>query len=761
MVLRSTATLPLLFALIASTGCGDRSAPEHARNVRFPSATFVGRAACSDCHPGPARLHEGSDHDLAMQPADATTVLGDFDDAEFHYAGVTSEFFRRSDRYHVRTDGPDGEVQEYRIAYTFGVRPLQQYLVEMPDGRYQTFGICWDTRPAVEGGQRWFHLYPEADVDHDDPLHWTAPSQNWNHMCAECHSTDLRKNFDAERGRFDTSWSEIDVSCEACHGPASNHVASAREAGGRPRALPVALDELRAGAWEFETGKPTARRIGWNDSSGARPRLQIETCARCHSRRTWITADFEAGRPLEDSHRAALLEPDLYHPDGQILDEVYVYGSFLQSRMYAAGVTCTDCHDPHSMQPVAEGNTLCSRCHAPTVFDTPEHHRHPIGSAGSRCVECHMRARTYMVVDPRRDHSFRVPRPDLSVKIGTPNACNECHRDRSAEWAAAVVRERYVSERARTPHYGEALAAARAGRAGADTLLLEVLATRANPGIARATALNELLRYPSAPTAASIARGARDSDPLVRRTVAEMLDRLPEGPRLRVGVPLLGDSIRIVRLASAAALAATPPASLSPDQSDLLQRAIYELRQALQRNADRADALVNLGNLEMRLGRAAEAEAAYRQSMRRNRFYLPAYVNLADLLRQQQRDEEGERVLLDALEVVPDNAEVHHALGLLLVRTGRIESAVEHLGRAVEQRPGNPRFAFVYGIALFDTGETERALTVLEQAQARHPSDLELLAALVQFNSQLGRRAAAQGWDRMLQELSSNRRSER
>ncbi|UCE02366.1 MAG: tetratricopeptide repeat protein [Candidatus Latescibacterota bacterium] len=733
MALRFTASLPLLFALIASIGCGDRSAPEHAPDVRLSSATFVGRAACSECHPGPARLLEGSDHDLAMQPADATTVLGDFDDVEFHYAGVTSRFFRRGDRYFVRTDGPDGEMRDYRIAYAFGVRPLQQYLVEMPDGRYQALGICWDTRAAVEGGQRWFHLYPEADVDHDDPLHWTAPSQNWNHMCAECHSTNLQKNFDSQRNRFETSWSEIDVSCEACHGPASNHVASARQAGGRPRALPVALSELRAGAWEFQTGKPTARRIGWNDRSSARPRLQIETCARCHSRRTWITAAFEPGRPLEDSHRVSLLEADLYHPDGQILDEVYVYGSFLQSRMYAAGVTCTDCHDPHSMQLVAEGNALCSRCHAPTRFDTTEHHRHPIGSPGSRCVECHMRARTYMVVDRRRDHSFRVPRPDLSVKIAPPNACNECHRERSTEWAEATVREWYGSERAGTPHYGEALAAARSGRAGADTLLLQAFATLANPGIARATALNELLRYAGARTAASVARGARDADPLVRRTAAEMLGRLPVNFRLRVGVPLLGDSIRTVRLAAATALAATPQASLSPDQSELLERAISELRKALQRNADRADALVNLGNLEMRLGRVAEAEATYRQSMRRDRFYLPAYVNLADLLRRQQRDEEGERLLLEALAVAPGNPEVHHALGLLLVRTRRIESALENLCRAAERRPSNPRFALVYAIALFDSGEKEQALFVLEQAQARHPSDPDLLAALARF----------------------------
>ena len=215
----------LLAGLVLLPSCGSReegSTLEEAGST--PEATYVGREACSSCHSTENRLWEGSHHDLAMQVADKFTVLGDFDDATFTYNDITSTFFQRGGKFFIRTDGPDGNLEDYEIAYTFGAVPLQQYLIEFPDGRYQVSSLCWDTRPAEEGGQRWFHLYPDAAIDHEDELHWTSPNQNWNFMCAECHSTDLKKRFLANEKRFDTTYSEINVSCEACHGPGSLHV---------------------------------------------------------------------------------------------------------------------------------------------------------------------------------------------------------------------------------------------------------------------------------------------------------------------------------------------------------------------------------------------------------------------------------------------------------------------------------------------------------------------------------------------------------
>ena len=146
---------------------------------------YVGAATCAGCHEDEHNLWQGSHHDLAMQPATAETVLGDFSGATFEYFGTTSTFLRKNDTFHVRTDGPDGELTEYPIAYTFGLDPLQQYLIEMPGGRLQALSILWDSRAKAEGGQRWYHLYPDEPIRAGDELHWAGLNQNWNFMCAD------------------------------------------------------------------------------------------------------------------------------------------------------------------------------------------------------------------------------------------------------------------------------------------------------------------------------------------------------------------------------------------------------------------------------------------------------------------------------------------------------------------------------------------------------------------------------------------------
>jgi predicted CXXCH cytochrome family protein len=427
---------------------------------------YVGAQTCAQCHQAEYQHWQGSHHAQAMLPAAEQTVLGDFRDASLTYNGITSTFFRRDGKFMVRTDGPEGSLQDYEIAYTFGVDPLQQYLIGFPDGRYQALGIAWDSRPKEQGGQRWFHLYPDQQLTHKDPLHWTGAQQNWNYMCAECHSTNLRKNYDPRLKRFNTTWSEINVSCKACHGPGADHLVWARKEGDwqkldRNKGLAIALDERRGLRFQLRalamqglnlaaaalnlppsvlwTAKPAS---GLPSTSRIASREQ-ELCARCHSRRGQFWEDYVFGQPLLDTHHLALLTPDLYYPDGQIKDEVFEHGSFLQSRMQAKGVSCSDCHEPHSGRLRAPGGEVCLQCHLAEKYESPRHHFHPAGSPSADCVACHAPTTTYMVVDPHHDHSFRIPRPDLSVKLGVPNACNRCHDDQSAEWTAEQVRNWY------------------------------------------------------------------------------------------------------------------------------------------------------------------------------------------------------------------------------------------------------------------------------------------------------------------------------
>ena len=753
-------TAALLSLLLFAIGCpaapdppvGELSEATESGNGSDLPATFVGSSACVDCHADEAGRWRGSHHDLAMEPANDETVLGDFADAEFTYAGVTSTFFRRDGRFWVRTDGEDEEMGEWPVAYTFGFKPLQQYLIDVGGGRHQALTIAWDTRPAAEGGGRWFHIYSEEDARPGGILHWTGPYQNWNYMCAECHSTNLRKNFIVEKNVYETSWSEIDVACESCHGPGSRHVELVRngEAGGETSSgsgLQVKLGRDDGAAWVFEEGATTAHRRAAPESDAV-----LQTCGRCHSRRTWIWDEYRYGRPLLDTHRVALLEENLYHADGQILEEVYVYGSFLQSRMHGAGVTCIDCHEPHSARLRAGGNGVCATCHKTEEFDTPAHHFHEAGKPGSRCVDCHMIVRPYMVVDPRRDHSFRVPRPDLTEKIGTPNACNDCHADRSPRWAADELRRRFGPERAERFHYGEAIHAGRGSRPGAEHLLARVAGNVAAPGIARATALSLLPGFIGPASRTTVERALRDHDPLVRTGAIRALEAFPPEERLRLARPLLDDPVRTVRLEATRLMAEIPRVGVPRDWRPALDAAIDEYRRAQMFNADRAEAHLNLGWLHTRLEEPEEAEASFRVAITMQPRFIPAYVNLADLYRSQGREDEGERVLRKAIDRQPDSADAQHSLGLLLVRRRQLPEAIAALRRGAELAPAIPHYAYVYAVALEGQEGIPAAIEVLEGAQKSHPIDRELLIALATYNEQRGNLGAAARWARMLVE---------
>lgn len=660
-----------------------------------------------------------------MQVPDDQTVVGDFAGATLTHFGVTSTFLTRDGEFVVRTEGPDGALEDYPVAYTFGVDPLQQYLVEFPGGRLQALSVAWDSQPTDTGGQRWFHLYPDERIAADDPLHWTGPYQNWNFMCSECHSTNVTKSFGLETDSYDTTWSEIDVSCEACHGPASSHVAWARAIAGGERpssddsnAVVLPLGDAVPAMWMFDLETGLAARTPPRES-----RDEVELCARCHSRRSVLSDDYVYGRPLMDSHRPALLDDPLYHPDGQISDEVYVYGSFIQSKMFAEGVTCKDCHDPHSLQVRGTGNSICAGCHLPERFDTPDHHFHDAGSAGASCVECHMPAQRYMVVDLRRDHSLRVPRPDLSLTLGTPNACSGCHADQPIQWAADAVAEWYGPDGAAEPHYGEAIHAGRSGLPGAAEAVRRLADDPLMPAIARATAFGLLEDRFTAEALPVVRRGIGDDDPLVRAAATASLEMLQPEARPELALPLLSDPVRAVRLEAARVLAAVPADRLPGGQRATLTRVLTEYRAAQQANADRPEAHLNLGVLHAQLGELDEAERAYRTALRLEQTFVAAYLNLADLYRQQGRDPEGEAMLRDALSVAPDPAPVEHSLGLLLVRQRRLSEALEALQRAAALRPDLPRYAYVYGVALQSSGDVTAALAVLTDAHERHPEN--------------------------------------
>lgn len=712
-------------------------------------ARFVGAQSCAQCHAKEHAAWRGSQHAQAMQHAAADSVLGRFDNARFTYAGVTSTFFRRDNRFYVNTDGPDGRLTDFEIRYTFGVAPLQQYLIEFPDGRMQALSIAWDARPQQQGGQRWFHLYPNEKIDHRDSLHWTRREQNWNWMCADCHSTDLRRNYKASDNTYKTTWSEINVACEACHGPGSEHVAWARLPGrdrsNQPNGLAVQLDARKGIAWHFKNGSTHAAR-----SSPIAARAEVETCAQCHARRAPFADGIKHGAGLMDAHDPSLLSPGLYFADGQQQDEVYTYGSFLQSKMYAKGVTCSDCHEPHSGKLRAPGNAVCAQCHAPGKYDASAHTLHRTGSAGASCAACHMPTRTYMVIDPRHDHSLRIPRPDLSVRLGTPNACNNCHRDKDAGWAAGAIERAFGPQRKGHQRFAQALHAGRTGEPGAAAGLIALAHDAGPPAIARATALEGLSAYLDLAALAAIERSLADADPLVRGAALDALLAAPPAERMRLALQLIEDPVRVVRIKAARVLAIAPLEQLPAERRARIEQG-YQAYVASQRaNAERPEAHVNLGVFYTERQQFAEAEAEYRAAMRLDPGFAPAYLNLADLFRGLARDADAETVLAEGMKKTAGDGNLVYALALLRVRQGRLAEALPLLAAAVAKRPDDPRFAYVHAVALHDTGRPKESIAALRAALARFPYNVELLQAAATYAGEAGDRAAAAGYARRL-----------
>ncbi|HEX9073414.1 MAG TPA: tetratricopeptide repeat protein [Pseudolabrys sp.] len=704
-------------------------------------AAFVGSETCAGCHRTEADLWRGSQHKQAMDHATEKSVRGDFNDASFDYYGVHSRFFREDGKFFVETDGPDGKQATFQVKYTFGIDPLQQYLIEFPDGRIQALSVAWDSRPKDKGGQRWFHLYPDENIRHDDVLHWTKLNQNWNFMCAECHSTGLRKNYDAANDRYATTWSEISVGCEACHGQGSKHVSWARAQQSwwpfnrredRSKGLLARFDERQGIGWSHD---PRSGKLQRNLPPNLL-RTEVEMCGRCHARRSEISEDWVPGRWLLDTHAiASPIGRSVYWPDGQIRDveEPYNYVPFKQSKMFAAGVTCSDCHNPHSGKQNLAGSGVCLQCHASESYASAKHSPHEQANAEPNCISCHMPARTYMVVDPRHDHSMRIPRPDLSVKLGTPNACNYCHTDKSAQWAADAVERWFGPDRKGVQTYADAFHAAWGDRAGAEKLLASVAADGNMPNVARASALMELAPHVSQANADLARRSLSDPDPMVRIGAMDMLANVPAAQIWPLMAPLLSDPVRGVRTHAASLLAAVPTERQPPADRERFESAAAELVAALRLNADRPEDRSSLANFYARRGLTAEAEAEYKAALRLSPQYTLAAINLADLYRQLGRDNDGESTLRAAIAASPRDAGLHHALGLALSRMKRSDEALGEIGRAAELEPDRARYAYVYAVALHSAGRSDEAMTVLKKSLVAHPGDRDTLLALISF----------------------------
>jgi predicted CXXCH cytochrome family protein len=758
-------------AILTLSGCS----PDGQKESTEPS--FVGRQSCVDCHQAEADAFEGSHHDLAMQEATNETVLADFDGSSFQKGERTYTFFRENGSFYVRLESEhENSPERFKVAYTFGVTPLQQYLLEFPAGRLQSLTIAWNSRK-----NEWFSLYPDRSIPRDSWLHWTNQSQNWNSTCASCHSTNYRKNYDPKSDRYQPEWSEIDVSCESCHGPGSEHVAIAKNAENYEKTVQSSGDhgfpvQFTSGDVAFRTGSDgVPQRVNPDRKVSD---AQLTECGRCHGRRSDLSKHHRHGDRFLDHFEPSLLRDGLYHADGQVLEEVYVYGSFRQSKMYQKGVRCTDCHNAHSGELKLEGNKVCTQCHGEEQYNTPEHHHHPPSSEGASCVNCHMTEKTFMQVDPRRDHKFHIPDPAVSDQIGSPDACTSCHTDKSKDWAAGHV-ENWSGDNSSSSNYGPMFDAAWNGDPEARSALVSFLQNKKEPDFLRASAATTLGQVFPGPGTRSNVRALLDADdPLLRQTGARLFATGRNRNRSSVSpdplLPLLSDPVRGVRFAAARSLSTMGLSGLDDKQKKRVEELVGQIEAVLLTNQDTRGGLFSLGQFYAQQDQPEQAITYLRRAIRMDTKFLDARTTLAQLLSRQEQPAEAASVLrpVTRQERPPEMAQrtwnrakgqVFFQLGLL--NAGPLNNrsrARDHLERAVRLNPSNARAHFNLGLLYSKMGDVDQADRALNRARKLQPDNPRYLYTLVTVHRDHGQMEKAVDYARTLKnEFPNNPRFQR
>lgn len=697
-----------------------------ASNKLIPDDHFLGDEACKQCHVGEFKDWEGSHHDKAMEVADASTILADFNDVKFTSQGVTSRFFKKDADFYVNTEGPDGDYHDYKIIYTFGITPLQQYIVKFPDGHYQCLRTAWDTEK-----NKWFDLYPNFKVVHSEWLHWSRGGLNWNTMCSDCHSTNVRKNYDFKTHSYDTKYALINVSCEACHGPGKDHVEQATKLGSN---------------YKFSNDLKM--------TTATDPKDLVDACARCHMRREQVSEFYNFEGSMLDHYYPQLIVENTYHVDGQILDEDYVYGSFVQSKMYHNNVTCTDCHNPHSTKLKLEGNTLCIQCHVPEKYDTPKHHFHPVNTESSQCINCHMTGKYYMGNDFRRDHSFRIPRPDLSLKYGTPNACTQCHTDKSDEWALENFKKNHGEPKEN--HFSDLLAPGLTGSPHGLEDLFKLANDHSYPEIARASAVKGISNYMNSNSIDAMLGFLKDESSLVKAATLDVLGTMQTNDYVNYFLPLLKDTKRSVRVKAFFAIGSLDENQIPTEYQEVYKKVKIEFETSLNVTSDFVGGRIRKADYILKKGNLAEAIKGYESALQIDNINNIIRTNLANLYYRNKEFSKAEAAFKTIIKQEPAYSETYYSYALLLAELNRTDDAIKQLNLAINYMPANPRSYYNLSLLYDKKGDFKNAEAMAVKGLKVAPQNESLLYILAYLYSKNNQKDKAKNIAIRLVELFPN-----
>ncbi len=694
-------------------------------------AGYGGSESCKECHRAAYEAWAKSHHGLAERvPGEPLDDAAFAPGGKFQHGSQLTSVQKSGNTFQLRTEGPHGTQQIFQVDRIIGHNPLRQMLVSFPDGRWQATEACFDPR-----SNEWFNVYGDEDRRAGEWGHWTGRGMNWNSMCATCHNTRLRKNYDLTNDVYRTAMVERGVGCESCHGPMKAH-----------------------NDWQYANkGKsladPTIKRLSRDQ--------MFDTCAACHSRRGEITGDPKSGDAFFDHHLLSIVdESETFYADGQVRDEDYEVSAFLGSRMSHKGVRCIDCHDFHSAKVRVPGNLMCLSCHGPNQTNAPvinpvTHSRHKvfgfdtngvmqpfdlssykpgeIKETGGECVNCHMPQTVYMQRHSRHDHGFTIPDPLLTKQFGIPNACNRCHQDKDVDWALGYVGKWY-GEKMNRPSRQRAqfIAHAQLGDESAREPLVQMLRSEEQP-YWRAVAANLLERWVGDQRVAeALIERLDDTNALVRQNAVQTLATLGEPLPAEIRTALssrLSDPSRNVRVVAAQALA-------SSVRLDSL--AGSELRHMLRHNADQPAGQLQLGSFALSRGDLTNAIRHYETAVRWDPHSAPLRHELAITYNQIGRANDAARELQEAVRLAPGDAEFHFKLALALHETGEARKALGELESAVKLDPGHARAAYNLGLARSAAGDPIGAIEALRSAERAAPNDPRIPYARATIHARLG-----------------------
>ncbi len=763
----------ILVLLVVLQGC-DASHNGNASKAKIaPSKTeFVGSTACGQCHQAELNSWTGSHHQLAMNKATEQTVLGDFNNVKIPHQNRIAHFFKVDKQFFVTTDNALGQPQTYEVTDTFGIEPLQQYLVKFPRGRKQVLDIAWDSREQSLGGQTWFYIHsdhgkniindeklnnisslehikaPHPAINNDtenniEPLHWTSSFYNWNSRCASCHTTGFNKNYDDKTDSYNSQFSADNVGCEACHGQGKQHVKWARgdtEKNIGHKGFNHSLKDT--GVWDVinEIAKspsspeenmnktinnetmsnisPVHRAAATKMRTGTRAEQQITACAGCHSRRLQL-GQHQEGKTFTDNYLPMLIEQPLYHDDGQIKDEVFVWGSFTQSKMFEAGVVCSNCHNPHSLELKIDGNGLCTQCHNSGVYDNNQHHKHTAASSGAQCVNCHMPSTTYMNIDKRRDHSFQIPRPALSKKINSPDPCTSCHTNKKQDWASEKIAELFGHKL--LPHaFSKPFIKAQSSPHNQTKQLLKLANNPVIPAIIRASAWTHIGSSHTKSSVKSLQNALKNKSEVIRLGAVRSLSTLPVDLRLELLNPNLSEKSMAVRVEMARQLSAINLGNLNLHTQNKIKSFFSDLISAALYDADTPENQIILGNFYLAQNHIEKAIKHFQSALALEPHFQNALLNLADLYRGKEEDHKALPLLKEAISHHGYSSYPHYALGLLYIRQNQLELAIESLQQATALDSDNISYTYAYILALIKVKNNEQAWKIINDWQVKH-----------------------------------------